>query len=194
MDFDNDGWKDLFIAQSHVMDTIEINEPHLHYKEPPALLWNDRGDSFVDVSPGSGEIFSQKWVGRGLATGDIDNDGRLDVVVTSNDGPAWVLKNETTTTNHWITLKLVGTKSNRDGIGAQIKLSTDIGDQYATVTTAGSYQSSSDVRVHFGLGAAATIKLLHVRWPSGIVQDLKDVKANQILTVTEPSASAKQPN
>jgi hypothetical protein len=105
-----------------------------------------------------------------------------------------VLKNETSTQNHWITLKLIGTKSNRDGIGAQIEIPTDAGDQYATVTTAGSYQSSSDVRVHFGLGQSALVKLLHIRWPSGIVQDLKNVEVNQILTVTEPSASAKQPN
>jgi hypothetical protein len=114
--------------------------------------------------------------------------------VTSNDGPVWVLKNETAPQNHWITLKLIGTKSNRDGIGAQIGISTDAGDQYATVTTGGSYQSSSDVRVHFGLGKSALVKLLHIRWPSGIVQELKDVAVNQILTVTEPNISAKQPN
>ncbi len=157
-------------------------------------MWNEKGEKFIDVSAGSGDVFSDRWVGRGLATGDIDNDGRLDVVMTSNDGPVWVLKNETATQNHWITLKLVGTKSNRDGIGAQIEISTDAGDQYATVTTAGSYQSSSDVRVHFGLGKNASVKLLHIRWPSGIIQDLKNVTANQILTVTEPSASTKQPN
>lgn len=191
LDFDNDGWKDLFIGQSHVMDTIEVNEPHLHYRESPLLLWNDKGKKFVDVSKGSGEVFQEKWAARGLASGDIDNDGRVDVVVTSNDGPAWVLKNETPGGCHWITLKLIGVKSNHDGIGAQVEISTDSGKQFATVSTAGSYQSSSDPRVHFGLGSAAFVKSIHVRWPSGTVQTLEDAKADQTLTVTETVPSTK---
>ena len=190
MDYDNDGWKDLFITQSHVMDTIQINEPHLHYKEPPLLLRNENGKKFVDVSAQSGEVFQQEWAGRGMATGDIDNDGKIDVVVTSNDGPAWILHNETPTPNHWITLRLDGVKSNRDGIGAQVKLSTSGGEQYATVTTAGSYQSSSDKRLHFGLGMATSVTQVEIRWPSGIKQVLKDLKADQILTVTEASSPA----
>jgi len=188
IDFDNDGWKDLFIAQSHVMDTIEISEPHLRYAEPPLLLWNSKGEKFVDVSTQSGEIFSKKWVGRGLATGDINNDGRDDVVMTSNNGPAWVLMNETVTPNHWINLKLVGVKSNRDAIGASIKITTDAGDQFATVTTSGSYQSSSDKRVHFGLGAADTVNRIEIAWPSGVHQTLKDVKAGQFMTITESAS------
>jgi len=190
-DYDNDGWKDLFIAQSHVMDTIEIQEPHLHYREPPLLAHNQHGSTFVDVSPQSGDVFTQRWAARGLAVGDIDNDGRVDVVVTSNDGPAWVLRNETPTHNHWITLKLVGVKSNRDGIGAQVEIATDAGKQYATVTTASSYESSSDPRVHFGLGMAEGVNLIRIRWPSGIIQTLKDTKADQVLTVTEPAPSTK---
>jgi enediyne biosynthesis protein E4 len=187
MDYDNDGWKDLFIAQSHVMDTIEINEPHLHYREPPLLAHNENGKMFVDASAGAGEVFRDQWVGRGLATGDIDNDGRTDVVITSNNGPAWVLRNETRTANHWITLKLVGTRSNRDGIGAQIEVTTDAGKQYVTVTTAGSYESSSDPRAHFGLGNAMSVKAIRIRWPSGITQTLQNVKADQFLTITESS-------
>jgi hypothetical protein len=185
MDYDNDGWKDLFLVQSHVMDTIQVLEPHLRYREPPLLLWNDRGKTFVDVSARSGEVFQQSWAARGLAIGDIDNDGKLDVVVTENDGPAWILHNETPTHNHWITFKLVGVKSNRDGIGAQIKITTAGCDQYATVTTAGSYQSSSDKRVHFGLGSAKAVTEAEIRWPSGIRQVLKNLPADQILTVTE---------
>jgi hypothetical protein len=185
MDYDNDGWKDLFIVQSHVMDTIQINEPHLRYREPPALLRNESGRKFVDVSAQSGPVFQQQWAARGMATGDIDNDGRIDVVVTSNDGPAWVLRNETPTQNHWITLKLVGVKSNRDGIGAQVKIVTATGEQYATVTTASSYQSSSDKRVHFGLGESTSVTVAEIRWPSGIRQSLKNLKADQILTITE---------
>lgn len=126
-----------------------------------------------------------------MAIGDIDNDGKTDVVVTENNGPAWILHNETPTHNHWITLKLVGVKSNRDGIGAQIKITTAAGDQYATVTTASSYQSSGDKRAHFGLGSANVVKQVEIRWPSGVVQVLKDVSPDQILTVTEASSSAK---
>ena len=191
LDYDNDGWKDLFVAQSHVMDTIEVNEPHLHYLEPPLLAWNDKGKRFVDVSKGSGEIFTEKWAARGLATGDLDNDGRVDVVVTSNDGPAWVLMNETPAVGHWITLKLIGVKSNRDGIGAQVEIATDLGKQYATVSSAGSYQSSSDPRVHFGLGASVVVKSIHVRWPSGVVQTIENIKADQIFNVTETVAPKK---
>jgi hypothetical protein len=192
VDYDNDGWKDLFLVQSHVMDTIQLEQPHLRYRESPLLLWNDKGKRFLDVSAQSGEVFQQKRAARGMAIGDIDNDGRIDVVVTENDGPAWVLHNETPTRNHWITFKLVGVKSNRDGIGAQIKLTTADGSQYATVTTASSYESSSDKRVHFGLGSANAVTQVEIHWPSGITQVLKNLQADQILTVTE-AGSLPQP-
>jgi len=187
LDYDNDGWKDLLIAQSHVMDTIQTNEPNLHYKESPLLLHNQRGRKFVDVSALSGDVFHQQWAARGLAIGDLNNDGKMDAVVSSINGPAWVLLNETETSNHWITLNLAGTKSNHDAIGAQVKISTVGGDQYATVTTCSSYQSSSDKRLHFGLGPADAVKEIEIRWPSGIRQVLKDVKGDQILRVTEES-------
>lgn len=191
MDFDNDGWKDIFFVQSHVMDTIQVNEPHLRYMESPVLLWNDHGKRFVDVSSGSGEVFQQKWASRAMAVGDINNDGNVDVVFSSIDGPGKVLLNETQSHNHWITLKLVGTRSNRDGIGAQVKVSSPSNTQYGTVTTASSYQASSDKRLHFGLGGDSAITHLDIRWPSGIKQDLSAVKADQILTVTEPSSPGK---
>ena len=188
LDYDNDGWKDLLIAQGHDLDTVELTSPQLHYREPMILARNT-GKGFVDVSSISGPAFEPKWVARGLATGDLDNDGRVDAVVTTNDGPAHLLYNRTNTTNHWILLDLVGHKSNRDAIGAVIKLVTESGAQYATVTTAGSYLSSSDKRVHFGLGASKKAQSIEITWPSGIHQSLKDVEGDRIVKIEEPASS-----
>jgi len=188
-DFDNDGWKDLLIAQGHDLDTIEKTIPNLHYREP-MLLARNTGQGFVDVSQSSGEVFKELWVARGMAIGDLDNDGRLDAVVTTNDGPAYVLHNETASGNHWLLLKLVGHKSNRDAIGASVKLVTPSGPQFAAVTTAGSYLSSSDKRVHFGLGKEQIVESVEIRWPSGIVQTLRNIPADQIMQIDEPLAPA----
>ncbi len=192
-DYDNDGWKDLMIAQGHDLDTIELTAPTLRYREHLLLAHNDRGKGFTDVSGESGEVFQQSWVGRGLAIGDLDNDGRLDAVVTTNDGPAYVLHNEIQTSNHWLLLKLVGHKSNRDAIGAQIKIVTGDGPQYAMVTTAGSYLSSGDKRVHFGLAKQTQASTIEIRWPSGITQTLRDVRADQILQIDEPVPGRNAP-
>jgi enediyne biosynthesis protein E4 len=189
MDYDNDGWKDILIAQGHDLDTIEKTNPQLHYREPMMLVRNT-GKGFVDVSADSGSMFHEGWVGRGLAIGDIDNDGRVDAVVATNGGPLHIIHNETPTSNHWLTLKLVGHRSNRDGIGAEVKIVTAQGPQWVTATTASSYLSSSDKRVHFGLGSEASAQLVEIRWPSGIVQSLKDVRGDQILQVDEPLAPA----
>ena len=194
LDYDNDGWKDLLVAQGHDLDTIELNYPNLRYREP-LLLARNTGHGFIDVSAQSGNVFHQAWVARGLAAGDIDNDGRLDAVVTTNDGSVHVLHNETVTQNHWILLQLVGHKSNRDAIGAEVTVLTASGPQYAIVSTAGSYLSASDKRVHFGLGQQAVVQRIEIRWPSGIRQTLKDVSADQILQIDEPvtpSTSSKQ--
>jgi hypothetical protein len=190
-DFDNDGWKDLLVAQGHDLDTIELTNPNLRYREPMLLARNTgTGKGLVDVSQSSGEVFGQPWVARGLAIGDLDNDGRLDAVVTTNDGPAYVLHNETPSANHWLLLRLVGHKSNRDAIGASVKLVTTSGQQFATVTMAGSYLSSGDKRVHFGLGKEKSVGSIEIRWPSGIVQTLKSISADQILQIDEPVAPA----
>jgi enediyne biosynthesis protein E4 len=192
LDYDNNGWKDLIIAQGHDLDTIELTFPNLHYREP-MLLARNTGKNFVDVSGEAGAPFQQPWVARGLATGDIDNDGRVDAVVTMNDGPMHVLRNDTKSPYHWLTLKLVGHKSNRDAIGAVVKLTSEHGTQFATVTTAGSYLSSSDKRIHFGLGEDAVAKSVEIQWPSGIRQTLQNVRDDQILSIDEPSApNAKQ--
>jgi enediyne biosynthesis protein E4 len=187
IDYDNDGWKDLLINQGHDLDTIQLTFPNFRYREA-MLLARNTGKGFVDVSAEAGSILQQAWVGRGLAIGDIDNDGRLDAVVTGNDGALYVLHNSTQTQNHWLTLLLAGHKSNRDAIGAEVKLETAKGSQMATVATAGSYLSSSDKRVHFGLGPETVAGAIEVRWPSGIRQTIKNVPADQILQVDEPTA------
>ena len=192
IDYDNDGWKDLLIAQGHDLDTIEKSFPMLHYKEPMMLARNTER-KFVDVSGISSEIFHEAWVGRGMAIGDLNNDGRIDAVVSSNGGPAHVLLNLTETANHWLTLRLIGHKSNRDAIGAQVKIVTALGSQWGTVTTSSGYLSASDPRLHFGLGAELVVQRIEIRWPSGIQQVLPNVKGDRQLTIDEPleSMSAK---
>ena len=187
LDYDNDGLKDLLVAQGHDLDTVELNYPEVHYREP-MLLARNTGKGFVDVSARSGAVFQQAWVGRGMAVGDIDNDGRVDAVVTTNGGSAHLLHNETATSNHWLTLSLTGHRSNRDAIGAEVKLTSSRGSQWATVSTSGSYLSANDKRVHFGLGTDTSISL-DIRWPSGIRQHLENIRADQILKIDEPAQS-----
>jgi enediyne biosynthesis protein E4 len=187
IDYDNDGWKDLLIAQGHDLDTIEKTAPNLHYREPLMLLRNT-GKKFVDVSSVSGEVFKDAWVGRGLAIGDINNDGRIDAVVTTNGGPPHILRNETAASGHWITLHLTGHKSNRDGIGAVVKLTTPQGSQWVTATTSSGYLSSSDPRVHFGLGESPVADSIEIRWPSGTIQTLTKVVGDRFIQVDEPTA------
>jgi hypothetical protein len=185
-DYDNDGWKDLFVAQSHVMDNVEVTLPALHYREPMLLLRNNHS-RFEDVSGESGEVFKLPFVARGAAFGDLDNDGLVDIVVHSLDRTSLVLRNQGGNGNHWLLINTVGTVSNRDGIGAAVRLVSESGlEQYAMVKTSGSYLSASDKRVHFGLGADKTARLIEITWPSGIVQRLENVRADQILTVKEP--------
>lgn len=185
IDYDNSGWKGLLIAQGHDLDTVEKSYPNLRYREPMMLLRNQQGKRFIDVSSMSGEVFHEAWVGRGMAIGDIDNDGRIDAVVSTNGGGVHVLHNETPTGNHWLTLKLVGHKSNRDGIGAVIKVTSAQGSQWATVSSAGGYLSSNDLRAHFGMGSEPRAQRIEIHWPSGIVQVLNDVGTDRILRVDE---------
>jgi hypothetical protein len=191
-DFDNDGWKDLFVARSNVMDNITLLNPSRTYEEPNAVFRNLGNGKFEDVSATAGPDFQLKAVHRGVAFGDLDNDGHIDAVVSVLGGPVKLFHNVSPTTNHWILLKLVGTKSNRMGIGAQIHIVTpDNKPQWNEVTTATGYASSSDSRVHFGLAANTRIKEIEIRWPSGIRQMLRDVAVDRILTVEEPRTSAK---
>ena len=186
-DYDNDGWKDLFVAQGHVMDTIEKTSPNLRYLQPPLLLRNERG-RFVRVQ--AGDVFQKEWAGRGAAFGDLDNDGDIDVVVSNVGQKAYVLRNDGGSEQNWLAVRTVGTRSNRDGIGSQVRVVTAAGlVQYFTITTAAGYLSASDKRLLVGLGAESSARLVEIRWPSGAVQTFDNVKARQTLVATEPAAS-----
>jgi hypothetical protein len=190
IDYDNDGWKDLFVGQGHSMDTIQLTQPSLRYLEPLLLMRNVKG-KFEDVSGQSGEVFRKTWAARGAAFGDLDNDGFVDVAVNCNQQQAVILRNRGGNGNHWLLVNTIGRPSNRDGIGARVHLVSESGmEQYAIVSTAGSYLSSSDKRLHFGLGPDKSVKLLEISWPSGTVQRLEAVSADRILTVREPAQSA----
>jgi len=186
-DFDNDGWKDLFAACSSILDNSEEIE-HLPSKLPNKLLRNVGGTHFVDVSDGAGASFGVPQAHRGMAYGDLNNDGRIDVVVTVKDGRPEILLNRSADRNHWLLVKLVGVRSNRDGLGARLKATLAGGPAlYNHATTSTGLSASSDPRVHFGLGAAQRVERLEIWWPSGIRQTLENVPADQILSVREPS-------
>jgi hypothetical protein len=185
LDYDNDGWKDLFVAQSHVMDNIEQTEPGIHYAEAP-LLARNVGGRFADVSTNSGEPFHQTMAARGSAVGDLNNDGLEDLAINCNECNAKILMNGGNE-NHWLTVNTVGSISNRDGLGARVHIVSEAGvQQWGYVSRAGSYLSSKDKRVHFGLGPERKVRLLEVIWPSGTVQKLMNVAADRIITVREP--------
>ncbi len=182
-DFDNDGWKDLFVAQGHVLDNVEHIDPSLRYLELPLVATNHNG-RFERADSGS----TAPAAGRGAAFGDLNNDGWEDVVMTSLGGHPQVLLNHRGNGGaraHWVVISLRGTRSNRDGFGARVQ----VNGQTRYATSAGSYLSASDKRLHFGLGAAEKAKI-DVVWPSGIHQTVSDVPADQFLEVREPE---KQP-
>ena len=188
LDYDNDGWKDLFVAQGHVMDNIELTQPALRYRERLLLLRNERG-SFHDVSTRVANMEPAERAARGAAFGDLDNDGFQDIVVSCLGQETVILRNRGSG-KHWLTVNPVGTRSNRDAIGVRIQLTTQSGSQqYGIVSAAGSYLSSSDKRVHFGLGDETVVTRLQLSWPDGKVQQLMHVKADQVLTLREPDAT-----
>jgi enediyne biosynthesis protein E4 len=188
VDADNDGLRDLLVAQGHVLDTVELTSPHITYRQP-LLLARNLGRRFVDVSTAAGDAFARPHAARGLAAGDLDSDGRVDVVVTTLNGPPIVLRNVTEPAGHWLAVRLTGTRSNRDGIGATVEVTPEGGQpQTATVSTTGSYLSAHDRTAHFGLGAATRVTSVRVRWPSGVVQDMDAPAIDRVLTIVEPEA------
>jgi hypothetical protein len=185
VDYDNDGWLDLFIAQGHVMDNIELTDPSLRYLETLLVMKNTQG-KFRDVSSQSGPAMRVPMAARGAAFGDLDNDGFIDVAINCNDGHAVILHNQGNA-NHWLSIHLIGSASNRDGIGSTIRLVTGEGlELYAFISTSGSYLSANDKRAHFGLGSSKKAQLVEISWPSGVLQRLQSVAGDQILTVHEP--------
>ncbi len=180
-DLDNDGDKDIFTANSHVNDLIELFEAS-QYKQPNAVFENLGGGKFRDASGRVGPDFQVARAHRGSAFGDFDQDGKIDIVVTSVEDETELWRNTSANDNHWIVLKLEGTRSNRDGIGARVR----IGEQSNLMTTAVGYASSSHSGVHFGLGRTSRVSRIEILWPSGTRQILQDVAADQILRVKEP--------
>jgi hypothetical protein len=184
-DFDNDGYKDVFITNSHVNENVH-KYSHLQYKQHNAVFRNQRDGTFRNITAETGITSDAPRAHRGSAHGDLNNDGAIDVVVSSIGDPAEILYNQSPGRGHWIIIQTEGRRSNRDGIGTRIKLTSESGRvQYNHVTTSVGYVSSSDRRVHFGLGSDRRIREIELRWPSGQVQVLKDIQADRILKVAE---------
>lgn len=185
-DYDNDGIKDVFFANSHVMDNIERMQSHLRYRQPLLLLKGAGNGRFTDVSAQSGAVFQQQWASRGAAFADFDNDGDIDVVVSTCGGPAYLLRNDGGNERSWIGFDLRGTRDNRDGLGAVLKLTAGSGRvQYVQATTGGSYQSASDRRVFFGLGNEESVKSVEVLWPSGSRQVIEHPQLRKMIKVDQ---------
>ena len=176
----NAGRLDVFIANGHVLETPRMQG--VTYAERPFLMWNDGKGKFTER--GCGDPFRRALVGRGSATADFDNDGDLDIAVSNSGGPLELLRNDGVH-GGWIGLVLKGRKSNRQGVGAKVMLETELGKQVREVKAGDSYLSSSDPRVHFGLGKAKEIRRLEIRWPSGTVQAVTDARPGRYQTVEE---------
>jgi hypothetical protein len=184
-DIDNDGDLDIHVTNGHVIDNVKLYQPKLSYEQPD-LLYENIGGRFKDVSAESGPALRAPRVGRGLAVADFDNDGKVDVAITSVGRKAVLLRNVAANAGNWLQIRAEGPKSNRFGLGTTVRVQTPGRLQVREINNAASYLSSSDTRLHVGLGDAAVVQQLEIQWPSGRRQTLTGVKANQILTVKEP--------
>ena len=186
-DFDNDGWLDLIAVSGHVYPQVDSLPSGGGYREPKLLHLNQADGTFCDASDLAGAALQERHVSRGLAVGDLFNDGNVDVVVGDLDGAPMILKNHGVLGRHWVSFDLAGTKSNRMAIGARVKLVAGGITQTDEVHSGGSYLSQNDTRLHFGLGSAKTIDRIEIRWPSGAVETLTALAANQFYSVLEGS-------
>jgi hypothetical protein len=187
-DFDNDGNPDIYVTNGHVTDNVELYDPRLSYRQTDLLYRNMGGGHFRDVSAESGPAFRIQHVGRGAAVADFDNDGDLDIVVTDAGGRPMLLRNDGGNRNHWIAIRARGRESNRFGIGCKVRLTSDRRAQLREINPYGSYLSTSDVRLFFGLGSETAISRLEIEWPSGKKQTIENAHANQVLLLDEADA------
>lgn len=186
IDFENDGWSDLFFVNGHVYDnSAEIHGPSVPFRQPMSLFWNDRGRKFFDLTVQLGTDIQRPMVGRGSATADFDNDGRVDLLAVDFEGPVMLLENRTETQRHWLKLDLRGKAPNVFAYGARVVGKAGNQTWLAEVSPASSYLSSSDPRIHWGLGDLSKLETVTIRWPSGSVQTLHNVAADRILQVVE---------
>jgi hypothetical protein len=185
MDFDNDGRRDLFIANGHVLDNIQLYHAETRYAEPKLMFRNAGSGMFENVSDQLGPDFLLPRVSRGAAIGDFDNDGALDILVNNNGQSPQLLRNDGGNANHWLQLSLIGTRSNRDAVGARVKVTAGDLVLYEERKGGMSYQSAQDPRLHFGLGQRSVIGQIEIKWPSGAVSKLTNLEADQILAIEE---------
>src|SRR5262245_42650775 len=191
VDFDNDGWLDIFLVNGHVYPEVEKLTTEAGYPQRKVLYQNQRNGSFKDITEKVGGPLVEPTASRGCAFGDFDNDGDVDVVInTVNDVPV-LLRADSAMNNNWISIKLIGVKSNRNGVGARIKVVTDGRTQIDEVRSGGSYYSQNDLRVHFGLGKATKAQAIEVRWPSGAIDILNDVTAGHVVFIKEGAGQIK---
>jgi hypothetical protein len=186
IDVANRGWLDLVIANGHIHDNQDLIDKMTHYRQPMQLFWNEEGQQFRDRSQDAGPGFTTPGVGRGLAIADFDDDGRTDIVITDRAGPVRVLFNHAPKPGNWIRVTLKGTKSNRMGLGARVTVIAGNAKWTSECTTAGSYLSASDPRLHFGLGTNRSVDRVEVLWPSGRTSVAKSPKVPGDITIQEP--------
>jgi len=186
MDFDNDGWQDVFIANGHVNPQVDQHSFGVTYAERPLVFRNLLGAKFEEVGQSAGAALARRYVGRGAAIGDFWNDGRQSVFMTVLDGAPVLLRNQSKPSGHWLRVKLQGTKSNRDGFGAKVEIKAGNRTQTLEARANSSFESASDARLHFGLAEASSVDVINVRWPSGRVSRLEIVHADQEVVVREP--------
>lgn len=186
-DFDNDGWLDVFLVNGHVYPEVERLTTEAGYAQRKVLYQNLRNGKFADVSMQVGGAVVENSPARGAAFGDIDNDGDIDIVINNVNSLPELIRNDSRSGNSWLKVKLVGVKSNRNGIGARVVVITDDGQQIDEVRSGSSYYSQNDLRVSFGVGKSTAVKTIEVRWPSGFIEKFADVKVNQTVTIKEGS-------